>query len=250
MTGFAGPAAASLIHGLDPRVRIIAAAAFAMVIVPGQNLTMLSAGLGFAMLLALLARLSPALTLKRLLAVDFFIVAMVLMLPFTLPGEPLFHLGELTASREGLRRAGEIALKANAVTLAVLTLIATIELAALGHALHHLRLPDKLTQLLLFTVRYIEVLQQEYQRLRLAMRARAFVPRSNRHTWRSFGYLFGMLLVHSLERSERILAAMKCRGFQGHYYVLSHFRATARDWLFATLFTGCLTGLIWLEWTA
>jgi cobalt/nickel transport system permease protein len=53
------------------------------------------------------------------------------------------------------------------------------------------------------------------------MRARAFVAGSNRHTWRSLGWLLGMLLVRSLERSRRILAAMKCRGFSGRFYLVN-----------------------------
>ena len=238
---------ASLVQRRDPRLRIVAAVAFAVVVVLGRDFTMLSVGLGLAATLAALARLSFAATFKRMIAMDLFVVAMLLMLPFTLPGETLFRLGPFPASREGMLRAVEIGLKANAVILALLTLVGTLEAVTLGHALHHLRVPEKLIHLFLFTVRYIEVLHREYQRLRLAMRARAFVPRSDWHTWRSFGYLFGMLLVHSLERSERIMAAMKCRGFHGRYFVLDHFAMTGGDWLFATGFTGCLVGLAWLE---
>ena len=36
------------------------------------------------------------------------------------------------------------------------------------------------------------------------LRVRGFKPGSNRHTWRSLGYLVGMLLVRSLERAERV----------------------------------------------
>jgi cobalt/nickel transport system permease protein len=237
----------SYIHQVDPRLRIAAAALFALIVVAGRDFVMLSTGLGIAALVAVLAQLSWFTTLKRMLAMDFFIVAMLIMLPLTLPGEALFQFGPLTASREGVLRAVEIALKANSVILALLALVGTIEVVTLGHALHHLRMPEKLVHLFLFTVRYIEVLNREYRRLRRAMQARAFVARSNWHTWRSIGYLLGMLLVRSLERSERIMAAMKCRGFRGQYYVLDHFAMDRRDWLFAASFGGCLLGLVGLE---
>ena len=66
---------------------------------------------------------------------------------------------------------------------------------------------------MLFMVRYFDVLGREYARLRAAMRVRCFRPAMNGHSYRMFGYLVGMLLVRSFDRSERVLAAMKCRGF-------------------------------------
>ena len=49
----------------------------------------------------------------------------------------------------------------------------------------------------------------------------------NGHSYRTFGYLVGMLLVRSFDRSERVLAAMKCRGFRGQYWLLDHFSFVA-----------------------
>jgi cobalt/nickel transport system permease protein len=107
----------------------------------------------------------------------------------------------------------------------------------MGHALHALRMPEQLVQLLMFTTRYIETLREEYMRLRAAMKMRGFRPGTNWHTYRSFGYLVGMMLVRALERSERVLGAMKCRGFTGRFVLLEQFRMTDRDWLFAALMT-------------
>jgi cobalt/nickel transport system permease protein len=237
----------NVIHRLDPRVRVLMSTVFAVIVVLGQDITMLTAALAMAVVLAVSARLSLAITLRRMLAMELFIIAMLLTLPFTLPGEPLFQWGPLTASEEGVLQALIIVLKANAVILVVLTLVGTLEVTTLGHALHHLRIPAKLVHLLLFTVRYISVLQREYQRLRLAMVARAFVPRSNWHTWRSYGYLIGMLLVRSLERSERVHTAMLCRGFHGHYYLWHHFTMTRLDWFFMVGFMGCSLALLGIE---
>jgi cobalt/nickel transport system permease protein len=156
-------------------------------------------------------------------------VVLLIMLPFSVPGDSLFTLGPLSASAEGFERALQIVLKANAIVIMLMTLIGTLEPVVLGHALGQLRLPEKLIHLFLFTVRYIGVLFDEYQRLRMAMRARAFVAGSNRHTWRSLGWLIGMLLVRSLERSQRILAAMKCRGFNGKLYLITTDHWQRRD---------------------
>jgi cobalt/nickel transport system permease protein len=89
--------------------------------------------------------------------------------------------------------------------------------------------------LFLFTVRYLDVLHCECLRLRWAMKVRCFHPRMDRHTYRSFGNLLGMLLVRGYDRSERIMAAMKCRGFQGRFYLLDHFSFQSRDVIFCSV---------------
>jgi len=204
----------------DPRLRIIAAVAFALVIVNLTHLLSVGIALSIAVLLALSSGLNPHQLLWRLLALESFMLLVLLTLPFTVPGTPLFSLGALTASYEGLLKALLILLKANAVVLIVLALIGSLEPIVFGHALARLGVPAKLVHLLLLTLRQMQLLQAELNRLRQAMRARAFVPGHNRHTWQSYGYLIGMLLVRSLARSQRILAAMRCRGFQGRLYLL------------------------------
>ena len=144
-------------------------------------------------------------------------------------------------------QALRIALTANAVVLMLLTLVGTMEAVTLGHALHRLKAPANLVHLLLFTVRYIEVLNQEYLRLRRAMKTRCFRAENALHTYRSLGYLVGMMLVRALERSERILLAMKCRGFCGQIPMLAELRFARRDGAFSLLFALLLGLLIALE---
>jgi len=134
-------------------------------------------------------------------------------------------------------------LKASAIVMMAMALLGSMEAVTLARALRSLRAPAGLVHLILFTVRYIDVLDQEYRRLRTAMKTRGFRPSNSRHTYVSFGYLIGMMLVRALERSERILQAMKCRGFHGHYYLLDHFAMTPLDWAFAMGFGGLLLGL-------
>ena len=242
-----GAAAAGLVHGIDARVRLVVLAAFAIVVVALDDVWLVVAALGFAVGFATAARLPLLPTLRRVLVMDLFMVFILVMLPFTMPGEPLVTIGPLTATWGGLERAIGIALKANAIVLALLALVGSMEAVTLGHALHRLGLPEALVHLLLFTVRYVDVLHQEYARLRLAMTARAFRPRSDRHTWRTFGFLVGMLLVRSVERSERILQAMKCRGYTGHLHLLVSFQLSPDDLAFAGVCGAALAVLLGLE---
>jgi cobalt/nickel transport system permease protein len=183
------------------------------------------------------------------LAIDVLAAAVAVVLPFTVPGDPILHVGSLVASREGAVQAAAIVLKATAIMLAVLALLSTLDGAALGRGLQALGLPQRLVQLLLLTDRYLDVLHREYARLRRAMTARAFRPRSDRHTWRSYAYLIGMLLVRSFERAERVLAAMKCRGYRGSFPVSPAGRLRPGDAGFAALVLTLLGLIVWIDRT-
>jgi len=238
----------SVLDGLDPRSRILAAIAFAILIVSLNSLTVLAIGFALSVSALLATRLPVKATLRRMAAMDGFILFMLALLPFTIPGQPLFFVFGFAFTLEGLLKAVEIALKANAVILMLMVLAGTLEPVTLGHALHRMRTPETLVHLLMFTVRYISVLHQEYQRLRGAMKVRSFKLRNSLHTYKSIGYLVGMMLVRSIDRSERILAAMKCRGFTGMIPLLDTMRFTGRDGIFAISVLLLGASLVILEW--
>jgi cobalt/nickel transport system permease protein len=215
----------------DPRVRIVTALVFALAVLNLENIPSLALALIIPATLALALGMVGRRLLKRLVALEGFMLVLLLMLPFSVPGEAWFSLGDLTATRAGAERALVILLKANTVVIAMLCLVGTMEPVVLGHALGRLRVPDKLIHLFLFTVRYLGDLFLEYQRLRQAMRTRCFTPATNAHSWRALGWLVGMLLVRSLDRSQRITDAMKCRGFQGRFYLIDDQRWQRPDTL-------------------
>jgi cobalt/nickel transport system permease protein len=50
---------------------------------------------------------------------------------------------------------------------------------------------------------------------------RCFIPGTNIHTYRTYGYLFGMTLVRSWNRAIRVHQAMLLRGFNGRLIPLA-----------------------------
>ena len=236
-----------VIAGLDPRMRVFATAAFAIAVVSFSRREVLALALVVAFGVMLLARLPIMKTVRRVAAMDAFIVFMIALLPFTVPGEPIFELFGMPASKEGFLAALAIALKAMAIVMMAMALLGSMEAVTLARALRSLGMPERLVHLILFTVRYIDVLHQEYRRLRTAMKARGFQPTNSRHTYVSFGYLIGMMLLRALERSERILQAMKCRGFSGRFFLQSDWRLSRGDFAFSVLFAALIAGLFFLE---
>jgi cobalt/nickel transport system permease protein len=237
----------SWIDNIDARVRVVCSALFALVVVSSVKFLAVLLGLIFAFLLVKSSKLNIRRTLRRVVAMDLFMLTLICVLPFTTPGEPMFIFFGFPASWQGLSHALLITIKANAVLLVLFSLVATMSASTFGHALAHLKVPDKLVHLLLFLVRYLDVINQEYKKTRRAMQSRVFVMGANRHTWKSIGYLFGMLLIRSIERSERVLGAMKCRGFCGHFYLNDEMKIGRLDIIFSALFLCFLILLIGLN---
>jgi cobalt/nickel transport system permease protein len=224
--------ARSVLMGVDPRMRVVGSFVFAAAVVALDHLLPLFVAVAIAVVAVLAAGLRPRRLWQVLTALDGSMVLVIATLPFTTPGRPFLTIMGYAASIEGLMRAVEIALKANAVALMALALLGSSELPEIGHALRRLGVPAKLAHLLLMNVRYIEVLGREYRRLRTAMIVRGFRMRFSVHTWRSVGYLFGMLFARSIDRAERIGAAMRCRGFNGEFPILTELTYTRRDAVF------------------
>ncbi len=228
----------TFIHRTDPVFRLIAAVLISLMLAVVSRPQASAAGLVFGLILCVATRLPAVPLIKRLTALNVFIAMLIVTFALTMGGQTV-SFGPLPVSLDGLARAASIALRANAIVLIITPLISTMEVPVLGHALQRLGAPRTLILLLVFTVRYIDVLHHQYARLRRGMRSRCFRPAFNMHTCRTFGRLVGMLLISSLNRSERVLAAMKCRGFDGTFPdVRPHHRLSAgRDAVFCV---GCL----------
>lgn len=233
---------------IDPRSRLLAALAFAALTALVNRPSAVLVALSAAVLCTAMSGLRLGTVLRRMAPVNLFMLLLIALMPLASDGREIGRLGPLSYGEEGLLLALVIALKGNAIVLMLVALLGSLDVHTVGHALSHLRVPDKLTHLLLFTVRYLDVLRREYGRLNAAIRLRGFHPGANRHTYRTYGHLIGMLLVRSLDRSERVVAAMKCRGFRGHFYLLDHFHYSRRDVPFALGILLLLTSIAWLEW--
>ncbi|MFZ5908055.1 MAG: cobalt ECF transporter T component CbiQ [Nitrospirota bacterium] len=232
----------SLFHRLDPRVKFLSLMPYIIVVAVMKDLYYPVIALLISALMIAVARIDLKKLFNRLAAVNIFILLLWVFLPFTYPGETLFHAGPLSVSREGIFFSLSITLKANAIVLATISVLGTSEVFSLAHALVHLKVPGKLVHLFFFFYRYISVLHEEYTALKRAISMRAFRPRTTMHTYKTYAYLVGMLLVRSYDRSERVYNAMLCRGFTGRFPIITHFHMHTRDYVFGSVMT--LTTLV------
>lgn len=225
----------SFLHRLDPRVKFLTIIPSVFIIAAMKTIAGPLAALIICLFLVALARLDLKKLFIRLLTVNIFIAFLWIFLPFSYPGEVFFQIGSLTATKEGFIHVLSITLKSNAIVLLTIAILGTSEVFTLAHALIHLKTPRKLVLLFFFFYRYLTVIHDEYIKMKKAIAIRCFKPRSDFHTYRTFAYLVGMLIVRSFERSHRIYNAMLCRGFKHNFPLMSHFELKKTDIAFAVI---------------
>lgn len=214
----------SLVHRLDPRVKLILAVAFilANALIPSGAWAIYLLMLTLSLSGAVLSELGVGFVLKRaFLALPFVLAAFPLL--FTVPGPTAFSVGSVQISMIGLERFASIALKSWISVQAAILLATTTQFPDLLQAMRALRLPRLLVAIIGLMWRYIFVIVDEVLRMLRARAARSGVSvdaslRSGGSVvWRArvTGGMAGSLFLRSLERSDRIYAAMVARGYDG-----------------------------------
>ena len=128
-----------------------------------------------------------------------------------------------------------ISLKAFSVILLILPMLATMKFVTFIKALEKLKVPNKLTQMIAFTYRYIFVLLNEIQRTLRSIESRGYQKRLNIFNLQILSNVIGMLLVRSYERSQRIYNTMVSRGYNGKIITLRKFKMCSMDWVKAAV---------------
>jgi cobalt/nickel transport system permease protein len=234
----------SLIHCLDPRLKLLATLAFVLVVTtttPGNWIV-------FALLAALaigavlVAQVPLVEGLKHSTIALPFAGMVAISLPFTQAGEVLWSwqpFGSaqggifgftLTITDAGLVLFATVVIKAWLSVMMSGLLVATTPFPDLLKAMRSLHVPAVLTVTISFMYRYLFVLVDEAMRLQTARAARS-VGAGRTVWWRArvLGRMIGSLFIRSYERSERIYAAMLARGFAGEMRTLTHLTWQARD---------------------
>ena len=91
----------SLVYRLDPRVKVLAAFLFSIVVAVSNRFDVLMLALCLGVCVVVLTRVPTRQLVRRLLPVNAFVLFLWLFLPFSLTGEPLFSVGPLVSTHEG-----------------------------------------------------------------------------------------------------------------------------------------------------
>uniref|UniRef100_A0A7C6AEC9 Cobalt ECF transporter T component CbiQ n=1 Tax=candidate division WOR-3 bacterium TaxID=2052148 RepID=A0A7C6AEC9_UNCW3 len=229
----------SLIHKFDPRIKVLYALLFSVAIALQNELVPSLIGLLISIVLVIIAQIKFREIINRLLIVDEFILLLWVVLPLTYPGEPLVKILGFKISQQGIQFTLLLTIKANGIMLILISLIATSSIFDIVHSLLHLKIPEKLVFLFFLVYRYTWVLNDEYEKIMRATKARGFRLRNDIHTYRAIAYIVGSLLVKSYNRAENLYRAMVCRGFAGKFWLIDHFKFRFIDLVGAIILTIC-----------
>lgn len=222
----------SPVHRAPPEVKVAAALGFVLAVAVTPRTAVWAFAVDAVVLAALIraAELPPRFVLARLAIVLPFVGA-ALMIPFV-AGDAHTEVLGVAVSRAGLWGAFNIVAKAGLGATVSILLAGTTEQFRILTGLERLRVPAVLTAVAAFMLRYLALLAGELDRMRTAMTARGYDPR---WLWqvRPMSAAAGALFIRSLERGERIHAAMVSRGFTGRMPALDPRRATGTEWLAA-----------------
>ena len=217
----------SPIHRMDARVKLVFTLAFIILLNLAPPAAWPAYILSYALLLstALLSRVGLGLVHKRaLLALPFIIAALPLVFISPPPRFTfsLFYSLKVTFSLPGLERFASIAVRSWLSVQAAVLLAATTRFPDLLSALKSLKIPPVFVAIIGLMWRYLQLIGEEALRMLRARASRSAAPVGNstsRHglAWRArvTGRMAGSLLLRSLERSDRVYAAMLSRGYDG-----------------------------------
>jgi len=240
----------SIFHQFDIRFKIAAISFYCLATALLNRLEPALTALIGAFVCLYLAKISLKRAKRRLSAIAGFLSMFLFIMPLTaanLPGDPVLILApyHLIFNLRAFQQAIIIIIKASAIALMMEPLFGTAPLSVTIDGMRRLGLPKVICQMLLLSHRYIFVFIHEVKRMSTSMRLRGFRKKTNITTMQVMGNFVGMLLIRSVDRTERVYQAMLARGFNGSFPVYYECKTTWQDWLklsclviFALLFLG------------
>ena len=211
----------SLLHARDARAKLLALLVFLVAVSTTPISSQKAFGAYAVLVLAavLLSRLPTRALLTRAAFVLPFSATFALIT--WLAGEPM--------------RALALAEKSFLSGLAVLLLVATTPIAQLLGALESLGVPRPLILVVQFLYRYLFVISEQAQHMRLAALCRQGPGRARRSRFHAAAGALGVLFARSWERADGIYHAMVSRGFRGHFSALAPARFRMADLAFLSV---------------
>jgi len=215
----------SLLHRLDPRVKIAGVILLSVAIFLPRTWPGHLAAVLFTLALVALGRIPLRHILRGLRPILVFLIITALFNLFLTPGEPLLRIGPLVATREGLRLVGVTTTRllllvtiASILTLTTSPIRLTDGLEMMLRPLRPIGVPaHELALMMTIALRFIPTLAEEAERIMRAQQARgaSFSTGSLLSRVRSLVPVLVPLFVAAFRRADELATAMEARGYRG-----------------------------------
>ncbi len=215
----------SPIHRLDPRVKLLGTLVFLVTVFFIKNIDSFVLATAFLVLVIVLSRVPFRLMLKGMRAILAILVLTFVLSIFTVPGQPLAHLGALTITREGLRTALYMCMRlfylVTGASIMTLTTTPAKLTDGMEKGLRFLRVfhvpIHEIAMMMSIALRFIPILMDELDRIMKAQKARGADFQSGGLITRVKGLIpiLVPLFVSAVRKAEDLANAMEARCYHG-----------------------------------
>ena len=235
----------SPLHRWEPRCKLIGFMVLIFAFSFVQDLRMLLAMVVVTVSIYIISKLPISFMLRRLRYPSFFLLVVVLILPFLSGQTIVMSIGPLDLRQEGLITVLLIATRFLCILTIGLILFGTAPFLTSIKAMRALGLPAILADMVFLSFRYLHEFGGDLQKMQTSMKLRGF--HSHRFSLRGLripAWLSGSLLVRSYERSKWVYKAMILRGYGHAPHPRGEFQTHARDVITLGVFLLLAVGFI------
>ena len=193
----------------------------------------------------IISRLPVSFMLRRWRYPSFFLLIMVIILPFVSGETVIMSLGPFDLRQEGLFSVLLIVIRFLSILTIGLVLFGTAPFLNTVKAMRALGLPAIMADMVLLSFRYLHEIGNDLGKMQIAARLRGFHRR--RFSLRNLSvpaWLSGSILVRSYERSDTIYNAMILRGYGQAKRPGHEFQTNTRDIIILIIFLMVAAGFI------
>ena len=233
----------SVIHRLDPRVKLMGTLIFIITLFLGKSVWLY---LGVTVFLAAVIKLSKVpvkFIVKGLKAVVILILFSVIFNLFLTEGTPVFHIWKLTVTKEGIYLAAFMMVRLIFLimgsSLMTLTTTPTHLTDGLEKGLGFLKVfhvpVHEIAMMMSIALRFIPILIEETDKIIAAQKARGADMESGNLIQRAKALIpiLVPLFVSAFRRAEELATAMECRCYRGDIgrTKMKQLHLSGKDWL-------------------
>ena len=204
----------SVVHQLPSHVKILAALFFVFVSI-STPINTWGAFIGYLIVILITAKSAkiPLLTLGKRALIEIPFIFFAVLMPFFGKGE-VINVGPFDLYKDGIEAALSIVAKGTIGVLTAVILSTSTTAREILRGLERLKLPRMMVQIATFMLRYVNVISDEMERMKVARESRGFEATGIKH-WKILATVAASLFIRSYERGERIHLSMLSRGYAG-----------------------------------
>ncbi len=215
----------SLVHKLDPRVKIVLTIAFIVTLFLAGGPVSYAIAAGFLLLIIWISGIPPKMVVRGLRPILFIVIFTAALNIFYTPGDYIWQWKFLHISKEGIRLAVFMVLRLMLLIIATSMLTYTTSPIQLTDGLERLLNPlnkihvpvHELSMMMSIALRFIPTLIEETEKIISAQKARGADFESGNIIARAKAMvpILVPLFVSAFRRADELATAMECRLYRG-----------------------------------